>query len=320
MSIPQGFKPTLAAHAVGYPGPGMVSPKIDGVRCFIFDGVAYGRSGKPFKNQAVQEWARREADSLNHCDGELAFGELNDPLLCSKTTGFLNRTRDESPFKFVVFDIYDPHLDYQNRLAYLWSEHPHWPANVSVIETYGIDEEREWNEMGVLFTSLGYEGMMWRAFDAPYLCGRSTDGTGRKAPVLLKDKPFTDHDAFIYGYEEAQHNDNEATTGALGQTERRSLAEHRRPAGRVGKLLAVDLETGVEFKIGIFRGVTHERLAAWFRDPASIPKFVKYRKMAHGEKDKPRHSTFLTERVAEDIETIPVWCTSTPRHGRKLNR
>ncbi|AGW43599.1 DNA ligase [Burkholderia phage JG068] len=308
MSIPQGFKPTLAAHAVGYPGPGLVSPKIDGVRCFIFDGVAYGRSGKPFKNSAVQEWAAAWPE-LSGLDGELVFGELNDPLLCSATTGFLNRKRDESPFKFVVFDMFVPGVSYGGRLDDLEAAAASGalPQNTSVIETHVCDKEDAWHRFSELFVLRGFEGMMWRNRAALYLCGRSTDGKGRREAVLLKDKPFTDHDAFIYGYEEAQHNDNAATTGALGQTERRSLAEHRRPAGRVGKLLAVDLETGVEFKIGIFRGVTHERLAAWFREPASIPEFVKYRKMAHGEKDKPRHSTFLTERIAEDIETIPVW-------------
>lgn len=306
--IPSDFKPTLAAHAVGYPGPGLVSPKIDGVRCFIFDGVAYGRSGKPFKNAAVQEWAAAWPE-LNGLDGELAAGPLNDPHLCPLTTGFLNRKRDESPFTFVAFDMFVPTLDYQNRLADLRAADNSGalPLNVQVIETHAVRSPQEWDTWSEQFTLQGYEGMMWRPFDAEWLSGRSTDGTGRKRALLLKVKPFTDHDAFIYGYEEAQHNDNAATTGALGQTERRSLAEHRRPAGRVGKLLAVDLETGVEFKIGIFRGVTHERLAAWFREPASIPKFVKYRKMAHGEKDKPRHSTFLTERIAEDIETIPVW-------------
>lgn len=314
--IPAGFKPTLAVKADGFPGPGYVSPKIDGVRCFVFGGVAYGRSGKPFKNKHVQAWAHKHADQLEGLDGEIAFGEMNSPSLCRDTTGFLNRHDDDSPFGFVVFDYYDPNdnsTSYVLRLDALHSEHSLYPYNVSIIPSVYVETEQQFDSAEQDFVDGGFEGMMWRRKDAPYKCGRST----LKDRVLLKVKRFEDRDAFIYGYEEAEHNDNEATTDAFGRTERRSLAEGRRAAGRVGALLAIDLETGVQFKIGIFRGVTVAERKQWFDDPKLIPDFCKYSKMVHGEKDKPRHATYLSPRSKEDIDSdlLTTWIEKHDGYG-----
>ncbi len=53
-----GFKPMLAdaIEPDKYPlrFPLFVSPKLDGVRCVVRDGVAYSRSLKPIPNQFVQ--------------------------------------------------------------------------------------------------------------------------------------------------------------------------------------------------------------------------------------------------------------------------
>lgn len=302
MTIPQGFKPTLAVAADGYPGPGYVSPKIDGVRCFVFDGVAYGRSGKPFKNKHVQAWAHSNQDILEGLDGEIAFGELNSQSLCRDTTGFVNRHDDCRDFLFVVFDYYNKDSEvkekYCERIAELLDWRSVFPGNTRIIPTLYVQTEDAYDAAEAIFVDDGYEGMMWRRGDAPYKCGRST----LRDKVLLKVKRFEDRDAFIYGYEEAEHNENEATRDAFGRTERRSLAEGRRAAGRVGALLAIDLESGTRFRIGIFRGVTIAEREAWFVDPKSMGFFCKYSKMVHGEKDKPRHATFLTWRAEVDID------------------
>lgn len=38
--------------------PVLVSPKLDGIRCLIIDGVAMSRSLKPIPNKHVQEWVK----------------------------------------------------------------------------------------------------------------------------------------------------------------------------------------------------------------------------------------------------------------------
>ena len=70
------FKPLLAhtiedTSAVKFPC--IVSPKLDGIRCIIIDGVAMSRSLKPIRNEYVQKCiGNREYNGL---DGELIVGD-----------------------------------------------------------------------------------------------------------------------------------------------------------------------------------------------------------------------------------------------------
>ena len=66
------FKPMLATDAVleKLRFPLLASPKLDGVRAIVRDGVVYSRSNKPIPNVFVQETFK----GLDHADGELIVG------------------------------------------------------------------------------------------------------------------------------------------------------------------------------------------------------------------------------------------------------
>src|SRR4051812_20439337 len=85
MTSPNVVKPMLAKDGdlskITYPV--IVQPKLDGIRCFIVDGVARSRTFKPIPNAEIQAaLGRSEFDGL---DGEIVVG---DPTAegCMQTT------------------------------------------------------------------------------------------------------------------------------------------------------------------------------------------------------------------------------------------
>jgi DNA ligase 1 len=67
------MKPMLASPAGPLiPYPMLLSPKLDGIRCLIINGVVCGRSLKPIPNRFVQQLFGRP--ELNGLDGELIVG------------------------------------------------------------------------------------------------------------------------------------------------------------------------------------------------------------------------------------------------------
>jgi DNA ligase-1 len=73
--IPQGFKPLLADKLPKGSEPLFpcyVSPKLDGIRAHVFDGVVYSRKLKPIPNAFAQKLLGRK--SLQGFDGELTVG------------------------------------------------------------------------------------------------------------------------------------------------------------------------------------------------------------------------------------------------------
>jgi DNA ligase-1 len=147
----------------------------------------------------------------------------------------------------------------------------------------------------------GYEGVMLRAFQGPrsfYKYGRST----AKEATLLKLKRYTDFEARIVGIEEEMHNGNEATKDELGRTKRSSHAENKTGKSTMGRMLCEDLETGIDFKCGIFKGFD----AKWKKKVWETPEIVvgqigKFQKFGPGEKDRPRHPKFLGLRSSIDM-------------------
>ena len=75
-----GFKPMLAApvtdiELLNYPV--LASPKLDGIRCVVIDGVAYSRSLKPIPNEEIQKFF--SSGKYDGFDGELICGPHNAP-------------------------------------------------------------------------------------------------------------------------------------------------------------------------------------------------------------------------------------------------
>ena len=86
--------------------PLLASPKLDGIRAYVRDGVVYSRSNKPIPNKWVQE----QFKMLDHADGELIVGYANSSTVYRDTVSHV-MAHDKVGFD-VVFHIFD-HLLYR---------------------------------------------------------------------------------------------------------------------------------------------------------------------------------------------------------------
>lgn len=291
------MKPMLASPAGSIvPYPMLLSPKLDGIRCLIINGVAVGRSLKPIPNKFVQKcFGRPEFDGL---DGELIVGDPTAREVFQTTSSEVMSIAGTPEVIFHVFDDFACNLGFKARLK---SADNRITAKLGFgpVELVGHDlvqdgmELDHWEES---YLAAGYEGVMLRHPDGPYKQGRST----AKEAWLLKVKRFVDAEARVIGFTEAQHNANEAKRNELGQLERSS---HK--AGKVGKqalgaLMVKDLKTGVEFDIGT--GFTaDQRQLLWCCGDNLIGKIAKYKSQPTGVKLKPRFPVFLGFRDKVDM-------------------
>lgn len=281
--------------------PLWASPKIDGVRMYIKDGVGYTRSNKLIPNKYVQSIIESASSEWDGYDGELVVGKPYDKDVYNNTSGAVRRESGEPDVTFCVFDYCDiPDLDYANRL-WLLSEF-RTVANddlladiVELVDTKLITsyEELEVYEQEVL--AQGYEGVILRSPTALYKQGRST----LKEQCMIKLKRFLDAEAEIIGFEELMHNHNQAVTNELGLTERSSHKENLEGGNKLGALICKTPE-GVEFKIGTgFNDA--QRQEFWKRRDELLGHLVTYKYFSHGIKEAPRHPVFLRLRTSGDI-------------------
>jgi DNA ligase-1 len=272
----------------------LLSPKLDGIRCLIIDGVACGRSLKPIPNQYTQTLFGHS--EYNGLDGELIVGSSIARDVFQATSSGVMSIDGKPNVKFHAFDDFTETSAFYHRLRVAHQrvrKHTHFVE----VEHHLIHTLDEMDSLEESYLEAGYEGVMLRHPDGPYKHGRST----AKEAWLLKVKRFVDAEAKVIGFTEAQHNANEAKRNELGQLERSS---HK--AGKVGKqvlgaLIVKDLKTGVEFDIGT--GFTaDQRQLLWAIGDGLIGKVVKYKSQPTGVKDKPRFPVFLGFRDTVDMD------------------
>lgn len=282
--------------------PLIASPKLDGVRALIIDGVVMSRSLKPIPNKHVQKlFGRPELEGL---DGELIVGSPTDPQCYQNISGAVRRAEGEPDVRFFIFDRFDVSTaTYGARLSSIYGKRNvgdiqapavvhAWSPVLSMSTLEGIEQE---------YLDDGYEGAILRDPLAPYKFGRSTVKEG----YLLKLKRFKDSEARILAVEELMHNANEAKVNELGRTERSSHKENLVPAGTMGRLYVGDVHSGVRFHIGT--GFTQAQrdyfwgLRAVIENPSVDNPIIKYKFFPVGVKDKPRHPVYLGLRDEFDM-------------------
>lgn len=288
------FKPMLATDAEldKLRFPLLASPKLDGIRAVVRDGVVYSRSNKPIPNKYVQEKFKH----LNTLDGELIVGHPTSKSVYRDTTSnVMAHDKRDFPVTFYVFDcIRDLRAEYTCRQRWLAEACENTYAHVNVLEQtliHDLDALLVYEEACL---ELGYEGLILRSPDAPYKCGRSTVREG----YLLKLKRFMDAEAVVIGFEERMHNGNEATTNELGRTKRSSHKAGKTGRGDLGALV---VRAGdVEFNIGT--GFSDdERDAIWKAQGEYLGRIAKFKYFPVGVKEAPRHPVFLGWRMKEDM-------------------
>lgn len=285
-----GFKPMLASPVefdkLSYDNL-YLSPKLDGIRAVVIDGVVMSRSLKPIPNENVQKRFRH----LEYYDGELIVGEPNSTTVYRDTnSGVMSRDGDPD-VKFYVFDHVEwPDAQWTNRFERLKASADSYPLPHFQVKDYD----------GLLTTedhylNLGYEGVMLRDGKAKYKFGRAT----AKSNSLLKLKRFVDAEYMVVGFEERMQNNNEAFKDELGRTKRSSHQENKSGRGDLGALV-LETPDGQRFNCGTgFDDAT--RAAIWSDRDRYLGKMAKVKSFLIGVKDLPRFPVFLGFRDARDM-------------------
>ena len=317
------FRPMLAGKCPEDLGqlqfPLFASAKLDGWRCLIKDGVAFTRRLKPIRNKFVQSILGNQ--QFNGLDGEVIVGPPNAPNAMQATTSGLSSIEGEPDFTYHVFDEWDRGQDsFENSASYLISRD--FPAFIKVLPQQLITNVSDLEQFETDCLSQSYEGVITRTLNSQYKFGRSTT----KQQWLLKLKRFETDEAIIVGTEELMHNANEATTDALGLTERSSHQENKIGMGKLGALVCRQLtgyfldvvdhpngkeelirphgslgNTGPTFNVG--SGFTEfDRQTLWATRDSLIGKTITFKHFAQtGVIEKPRNPVFVSFRDASDI-------------------
>jgi DNA ligase-1 len=283
------FKPMLSAKLETPTFPYLASPKLDGIRCVIKDGVALSRTLKPIPNKHIQSIL--SDPKFNDFDGEIICGDPTDPECFGNTTTVVMSHDKVEDFCFYVFDtIRFPDQPFEQRIDCVNKDFNTLGIQSKIMKVVPhtlISNQQEFDDLEGAFLEQGYEGMMVRSLSGKYKFGRAT----ARENILSKVKRFVDSEAVVIGIEELMHNENEKSVNELGRSKRSSHQEGKRPADTMGALVVRDIVTGIEFNIGTgFDALQRDQI--WQDRDNIIGKTLTYKSFHIGVKEKPRHPVF----------------------------
>lgn len=291
------IRPLLAADAQGVEikFPVLISPKLDGIRCLMIEGLALTRSLKPIANRWTRRQLELNAEILDGVDGELMVGsEFN-----STTSGIMTHLGQPN-FSYHLFDIHNIDEGFNSRFNRL--KERDLPDFCKIVPHHIVNDFDELSEHNIGLINQGFEGIMIRSINGRYKYGRSTTKEG----ILFKLKPFEDSEARIIGFEELEHNENELTVNELGYSSRSTQKDGKVGADTLGKFIVVGTEDNhykdVEFRIGTGQGLTLGlRKEIWENQEKYKGKLIKFKYQKIGSIDKPRIPIFLGFRDKRDL-------------------
>lgn len=297
------FKPLLA-FTIGDPKsliyPVYASIKLDGIRAVVINGTVYSRSMKPIRSRVVQQLFGKP--EFNGLDSEILYGPWNSADVFNQTTQAvmsfdLKPGFEASKLKLAVFDYVDSDFGYDERfdsILNIVGKNPH--PQIVVLEQKTILDEKELLAFEEKVLLEGYEGVMVRSMNGFYKQGRSTNREG----ILGKLKRFVDAEAVVIGFEERQHNTNEAKINELGYAQRSQAKAGMTGTGTLGALKCRC--DGIEFSMGSgFNDA--QRTEIWHNRMAFMGKIARFKYQKIGMKDSYRMPIFMGWRDPDDYET-----------------
>jgi len=304
------FKPLLAPREdpLSYPDyfkklryPLLCSPKLDGVRCIIKNGIALSRTGKAIPSFQVQN----DFNYLEGFDGELIIGDKTAINVFNKTQSHVMSRDKPGDLMFYIFDLtlenyLNASFEFRLNMAYrnlttLYKDTPIEFRNATVLEHILINNEEDLLAYELSCLHQGYEGIMLRDPNAYYKQGRGTFNEG----IIYKLKRFKDDEGVIVDFEEQLQNFNEQTKDELGYSKRSSHKENMKAAGTLGKFILEFNGEIIEVAAGKFSH--YERKLIWENQEKYLGRLLKFRHFSYGVKDKPRFPRAIGFRDMIDI-------------------
>lgn len=311
MSNSKPFRPLLAAKTPPSLDvlddydlwPLLCSPKLDGIRAIVRQGVVYSRTMKPIPSEFAQKnFGREEYEGL---DGELIIPrhlQAGETIYHDTYSSVMTHNCTD-PLEFQVFDRIpgpddrpdEPYIQRLGKLA-LILEYQEEGGPLKLVPQLRIHNPDELQRLEEEMLDDGYEGLIMRREDKPYKFGRST----LKEGILIKLARWETSEAIVLRIVQMMRNANEAVVGATGYTERSSKMEGLVAVEMAGALCVRDCKTGVEFEIGT--GFDHAlREEIWKHPQAYINRIAKYRFKPYGTKERPRQPSFIGWRDPMDM-------------------
>lgn len=273
--------------------PLYLSPKYDGWRCVIKDGVALTNKLLPIPNRFVQSILGKH--NLEGLDGEIV---LKGSLEYNKVQSALSRQSGEPDFLFIYFDLWNHPGAFGNRLCSMQFDKDQIETDrVQMCDHIPVLDMADFYDYEEKILALGYEGICGRSPFEPYKMGRST----LNQLALIKRKPFKDAEAQIIGFYEQEENLNERTVDNTSLSKRSSHQGNKRGKDTLGGFLVRSNEFG-DFNIGTGLGLTQVlRQKIWDNQDRYLGKWITYKYQKMGTLNKPRIPIFRYFRNALDI-------------------
>lgn len=281
--------------------PLYLSPKLDGIRCVIKNGLPLTRTLKLLPNKRIRKLLSCCPEGL---DGELIVGDPTDKDVFSRTQSVVMSGEGEiADFKFYVFDRWnqpDIFFDARHNGLKIVMEHMvqyrghDWLAHVEQHMVRSLDELLELEQR---YRSAGYEGVMLRSPVANYKFGDSRLSDG----ALMKFKRWQDAEAKIISVIEGTTNLSDPEIDERGYIFRPVLAHATVGRGTLGAFVC-ELPNGVKFKVG--NGMSEELKAElWAQKDNLIGRWITFKYQDLTKDGKPRFPTFKAFRDPIDFQS-----------------
>ena len=270
--------------------PVLVQPKLDGVRC----GLDFDESGNiilrsstqevitsvPHINAEIEELCASSNITIPMLDGELYVHGLSFEDIYSITSRTVNFHDQFERVEFHVFDLIEPLYPQYIRIEKLgnFMSLVLPDSSIKCVSTrIAFSFEEVWNHYNE-YLSEGYEGIIVRNIDAPYIKRRSTQ--------IMKFKPKKDDYYTIIGMNE-------------------EVDKYGNPKGRLGSLICLG-STGDTFTVG--SGLTDQmRNELWGQSLTGWLVHVQYQSTFSGT-GTPRFPVFMELISPERILTGVIEC------------
>ncbi|MBU0924158.1 hypothetical protein KKG81_04680 [bacterium] len=276
--------------------PIYASCKLDGIRCLTVGGQLVSRTLKPIRNKVLQERYKelcKIAQEKNMVfDGELYSHELT----FQKITHFVmsEETEDEVPncLKFHCFDILflDKEKDFFERINHLSIlKNNNLFKNVIIVTQNTVASKEEIDKYFEGVIQRGYEGLILKDIKGKYKQGRGTVKEG----LIYKVKPFETFDMEIKDIYERVENLVESKIDKLGYKKKAKHKGVTALTGIAGGFIGIC--NGQEQKVTL-TGDEEFRKEIWQNKEKYIGRWIEFKGMKIGSKDKIRHPTFIRFR------------------------